>query len=320
MASGILNINKPSGMTSFQVVALVKRLSHERRVGHAGTLDPLATGVLPVCLDYATRVIEYLAEAGKTYLAEIQLGAATDTYDAEGQIIQRGDVSSVDRSRLESTLASFRGVIHQTPPMYSAVKHSGTPLYTLARAGITVERKSRLARIDRIEIIDWRSPVVTLEVDCGKGTYIRSLAHDLGQALGCGAYLKSLVRRCYGPFNIEEAVALPDLEDAFRSGDWQRFLHPPDSVLQNWPAVILTEELQGDMRMGRPLTLGETACVPTAPQHVKEPVPRMRCRAYTLDGHFAGVLRFNLVSQQWQPEKVFLPANQPVDPVTEGGC
>jgi len=186
---GILNINKPRDRTSFSVVAMVRRLSGERRVGHAGTLDPAATGVLPVCLGQGTRVTEYLVDAAKTYRAQIELGVATDTYDASGKITEQGDPSGISREQVESALASFRGTIQQIPPMYSAVKHLGQPLYKLARSGIEVERKSRRAEIYRLEITDWQLPVVTIEVECSKGTYIRSLAYDLGRSLGCGAHL-----------------------------------------------------------------------------------------------------------------------------------
>lgn len=308
MATGILNVNKPSGMTSFQVVALVKRLSGERRVGHAGTLDPMATGILPICLGQATRVVEFLVEATKTYWAEIELGVATDTYDASGRVTQRSDPSAIDRDQLESALTSFRGLIRQTPPMYSAVKYHGKPLYVLARAGITVERKSRLAYVHSLELIDWQSPVATIEVVCGKGTYIRSIAHDLGQALGCGACLRTLIRTRYGPFSTSDAVSLSQLEDAFRHGDWANLLYPPDLVLQQWPAVVINDEEQQDMKNGRSIMLGERARVQEEiPPVSKDELPSARrCRAYTIDGRFIGVLRFNLVSGQWQPEKVLL--------------
>ena len=157
---GILNIDKPQGITSYRVVAVVKRLSGERRVGHAGTLDPLATGVLPVCLGQATRVVEFLTDAAKTYRAEIELGLTTDTYDACGQVIQRGEPYGINREQIDAALESFRGTIHQTPPMYSAIKHQGKKLYELARAGITVERKSRPVKIHRLDITGFQSPLV----------------------------------------------------------------------------------------------------------------------------------------------------------------
>ena len=303
--TGILNIDKPSGMTSFQIVALVKRLSGERRVGHAGTLDPIATGVLPVCLGQATRVVEFLSEARKTYLAKIELGIATDTYDITGQVTQRGDTSTIDRERLEAALTSFRGLIRQTPPMYSAVKYQGKPLYKLARAGITVERQSREAQIYSLELLDWQSPVATIEVVCGKGTYIRSIAHDLGQTLGCGASLRSLARLKYGCFDIKDALSISHLEDAFRYGYWPELVYPLDSVLADWEAVVIGNDAEEDMKMGRPLILAGEKMPATEPL-LSDSILEKRCRTYTLDGRFVGVLRFNPVSGGWHPEKVLL--------------
>lgn len=297
MVDGIININKPAGMTSFRVVALVRRLSGERRVGHAGTLDPAATGVLPVCLGRATRIVEFLMDTTKTYRAEIELGIATDTGDATGQIVQKGDPVGISREALESALASFCGSIHQTPPMYSAVKYQGRPLYQLARAGITVERKSRPAKIYNLELVDWQPPVFTIEVACGKGTYIRTLASDLGQVLGCGAYLKSLARLRYGPFDIKDAVSISQVEDAFHSCSWMRLLYPVDSVLLHWPAIVVDAAVEQNIRNGRPLKLV---------QDFGGAATANRCRVYTLDGCFLGVLRFNPERAEWEPEKVLL--------------
>lgn len=299
--NGILNIDKPAGITSFGVVRLVKRLSGERRVGHAGTLDPAATGVLPVCLGQGTRVIEFLVDTTKVYRAEIEFGIATDTYDATGRVTQQGDPSDISRARLEAALASFCGLIQQAPPLYSALKHQGQPLYKLARAGIAVEPKSRPISIHRLEILDWQLPLVTVEVVCGKGTYIRSLAHDLGQALGCGAHLKNLVRLRDGLFDIKEAVSLPQLEDAFRSGDWQRFLYPIDCVLSDWTAVVVSDEAAQDIRNGRPVVLETSEKAPPS-------VDGNRCRAYALDGSFLAVLSFDPEKGQWLPQKVFRPS------------
>jgi len=305
---GILNINKPSGKTSFSVVAMVKRLSGERRVGHAGTLDPTATGVLPVCLGQGTRIVEFLVADTKAYRAEVELGVATDTYDAAGRVMQRVNASGISRERVEAALASFRGLIQQVPPMYSAVKHRGKPLYKLARAGITVERRSRLAKVYSLEFVDWQPPVATIEVVCGKGTYIRSLAHDLGQAVGCGANLKSLVRLRCGPFEIKDAVSLPQLEDAFRYGYWPRFVYPVDSVLLHWAAMVVSDDDRQNIRTGRPLTVRDGAiirrgnCLEEETQDAS--LPANRCRAYARDGHFLAVLRFNSETGYWQPEKV----------------
>jgi len=310
---GILNIDKPWGKTSFSVVALVKRLSGERRVGHAGTLDPMATGVLPVCFGQGTRIIEFLAEATKTYRTQIELGVTTDTYDASGKIISKRDPSGVSREQLESALDAFRGITQQTPPMYSAVKHQGQRLYELARAGIRVARKSRPTKIFKLEIVDWQPPVVTVEVECGKGTYIRSVAHDLGQSLGCGAHLKSLIRLSYGPFDIKTAVSVPQLEDAFRYGYWRYFVHPIDTVLLPWRAIVVNDATERAIKSGAPVALandnsiGLTEYLEEAP--LVSPI-ETHCRTYTLDGHFLGVLRFDPERGQWQPEKVFLSQNR----------
>jgi tRNA pseudouridine55 synthase len=303
---GILNINKPQGMTSFSVVAVVKRLSGERRVGHAGTLDPEATGVLPVCLGQGTRVIEFLMTATKVYRAEIELGVATDTYDSSGKVTQTGDPTGVSRGQLESVFNSFCGSIEQTPPMYSAVKYQGKRLYELARAGIEVERRSRTTKIYRLELIDWRPPLVTVEVVCGKGTYIRSLAHDLGQVLGCGANLKRLIRSRYGIFEIKDAVSLTQIEEAFRYGYWQHFVYPIDVVLSHWTAMIVSDAIGQTIRNGCPLVFENGNKGTAYQQHQLAPSAENYCRVYTPDGCFLGVLHFNHEREQWQPKKVFL--------------
>jgi len=296
--NGILNINKPWGKTSFSIVAMVKRLTGERHVGHAGTLDPAATGVLPVCLGQGTRVTQFLMDATKVYQAQIELGVTTDTYDASGNITHQTDPSGISQGQLETAFNSFCGLIQQTPPMYSAVKYHGKPLYQLARAGIEVERRSRLIKIHRLELIEWQPPVATVAVVCGKGTYIRSLAHDLGQRLGCGAYLKSLIRLSCGPFNIKDAVSIPQLEDAINYGYWQRLVYPIDTVLLHWMAMVVSDDTSQAIRNGRPLVLGND-------NSGKSPSAN-RCRAYAPDGCFLGVLRFIPEKGQWQPEKVFL--------------
>ncbi len=290
---GILNINKPVGRTSFSVVSQVRHLSGERRVGHAGTLDPDASGVLPVCLGRGTRVVQFLMNATKSYRAGIELGVTTDTYDASGRVIARADPSGIWREQLEDALAAFRGDIWQTPPEYSAVKYHGRPLYKWARAGVKVEAKSRPASIYRLEILSFEPPYVTIEVECGKGTYIRALAHDLGQKLGCGASLRSLVRLHCGPFHISHAVSLSGLEEAFRLGYWQGLVCPVDTVLSQWAAVVVSDDTGELIRNGSPLTL-------------ELPPADDRCRAYTADGRFIGLLRLDPESGQWKPEKVFV--------------
>lgn len=292
---GILNVNKPAGKTSFRIVALVRRWSGVSRVGHTGTLDPQATGVLLVCLGQATRVAEYLVDAGKVYLAEIELGICTDTYDASGRVIERADPTGVTREQVQSVLPSFVGTIWQTPPLYSALKFQGKPLYQLARAGQCVELAPRQVSITSLELLDWHSPRFFLKVECGKGTYIRSLAHDIGQALGCGAHLASLVRTRVGKFSIEEAVTLSQLEEAFHDNRWSGLLHPVDKALEGMKAATVDSETERRIRNGQPvpLAIGEPNAAPPM------------CRAYALDGRFIAVLRLEPIANLWQPEKVF---------------
>ena len=188
--------------------------------------------------------------------------------------------------------------------MYSAVKYEGKPLYKLARAGIQVERKSRPAKIHKLELIEWHPPIFTIEVVCGKGTYIRSLAHDLGQTMGCGANLKSLVRLRCGPFDIKDAVSLPQLENAFHYGYWRYFIYPIDTVLSHWSAMVVGDTDGQAIKNGRSLSLENNICLG---QHLPVLTPeKTRCRAYALDGRFLGVLRFSSERGQWHPEKVFL--------------
>ena len=300
---GILNLNKPPGSTSFNVVARVRRLSGERRVGHAGTLDPAASGVLPVCLGQGTRVTEFLQDLSKTYQAQIELGVTTDTYDTTGEITQRRDPSAISRRQFELALDSFRGLIWQIPPMYSAVKYHGSRLYQLARAGISVDRKRRLAKVYRLEFIDWQPPVATIEVECGKGTYLRSLAHDLGQSLGCGASLKNLIRLSYGPFDIKDALSLPQLEEAFNRGYWRRFLHSTDSVLHCLSAIIVDNVSAHAIRNGQPWIPninGESM------SNHGSGTSLAYSRVYSAEGDFLAILRHNPERRQWQPQKVFL--------------
>jgi tRNA pseudouridine55 synthase len=291
---GILNINKPPGITSFKVVSLVRHVTGERRVGHAGTLDPLAGGVLPVFFGRATRLIEYLMDAVKTYKAVIKLGTSTDTYDIDGAVIRLSDASSVTRHDVESALDYYRGAIEQEPPMYSALKHNGQCLYKLARAGITVEREKRQAYIYRLELIDYNTPFVTIEMECSKGTYVRSVANDLGEQLGCGACVSGLERLKYGPFDIKEAVTMSELTESFSSGDWQNFVHPVDFIMKQWESVTVGEEQQKQIRNGVPVMLEE--------QFVNSDD---KCCAYDEKGAFLAILNFDAGTGKWKPQKVF---------------
>jgi len=292
---GIFNILKPPGKTSFAVVSLLRSLSGERRVGHAGTLDPEASGVLVVCLGQGTRIIEFLAGAIKTYQAEIELGITTETYDASGKVIQKADPSFVTEEQIKQVLRSFYGSIEQIPPMYSALKHKGIRLYQLAWQGIEVTRKPRKVHLFRLELLGWQPPIITVEVECSAGTYIRSLAQDIGQALGCGAHLKRLVRLRSEPFHITEAIPLPSIEEAFHHGYWRRFLYSIDEALLGWSTAILSEETEALVGKGRSITLGDRSLLA---------YPIDRCRAYSTDGRFLAVL-YQKEGNLWHPEKVF---------------
>jgi tRNA pseudouridine55 synthase len=291
---GILNVLKPSGKTSFDVVSCIRRLSGESRVGHTGTLDPDATGVLVVCLGQGTRMIEFLSRAEKTYRAEIELGVSTDTNDATGIVLDRRDIRSVTEEQVRRAVNTFCGAYDQVPPMYSALKQRGKRLYELARQGIEVPRKPRRVDIFRLSLLDWRPPMMTIEVDCGGGTYIRALARDIGESLGCGAHLSKLVRLRSQPFSIDDATDLVVLEEAFSEGWWPSLLYSIDEVLLEWKAVILSGEEETQVKKGGSVMLRVSQDSPSA----------STCRAYSAEGHFVAVLT-KLDGGMWRPRKVF---------------
>ncbi len=287
---GILNFNKPSGWTSHDAVAHVRRLIRQKRVGHAGTLDPLANGVLLVCIGQATRVSEYLMAGDKTYLARIRLGVTTDTYDSEGQVTDTHAVN-VDESTLCVALQQFFGEIDQVPPMYSALKHEGQPLYKLARRGVHVERPARRVRISSIILHEAHMPDLSLEVHCSGGTYIRSLAHDIGQALGCGAHMTALTRQASGTFTLDRALTPQQLEQAIAADRLTEQLYPLDAALKDLPAVTLDAETARRVRHGQEVDLP----LPAAPA----------CRAYA-DGELVALMVYRAETTAWRPDKVFV--------------
>jgi tRNA pseudouridine55 synthase len=296
-SDGILNLNKPDGPTSHDVVNRVRALTGVRRVGHAGTLDPLATGVLLVCIGRATRVVEYLMAGRKTYRARVRLGITTDTYDAEGQVVREMPVE-VTHAQLEVALSRFRGQIEQLPPVYSAVKHKGTPLHRLVRQGRKVERRSlkpRQVEIFQLELIAWEPPECVLEVVCSPGTYVRALGHDLGQALGCGAYLTKLARLASGDFRLEDALTLEELSQAASEGRWGDLLHPIDKALARFPALRL------DADMARQVCSGQAIPAPSP----AEGEGLALARAYGPGGIFLALVAYDQSSDVWQPRKVF---------------
>ena len=318
---GILCLNKPNGWTSHDVVAHVRRLTRIKRVGHAGTLDPMATGVLLLCLGRATRIAEYLMAGRKRYRGALRLGIRTDSHDADGQVTATAPVN-VTRAEVEKALSTFQGRIEQIPPMVSAIKRNGQPLYKLARRGITVERKARPVEIYELVLIDWEPPSLVLELTCTPGTYVRALARDLGNELGCGAHLTALTRLASGDFTLSEAIELERFTMAVASGDsdlerasccadslqaqtgkrtpaWHHLVMPMDAGLKHFPACTLGIQESQRVRSGQH--------VPA--ELINAPKDKL-CRAYAdLDSGqtLLALLRFDKDAQVWRPHKVFHP-------------
>jgi tRNA pseudouridine55 synthase len=236
---GIINVYKPTGMTSFDVVRKIKKISNNKKVGHCGTLDPEASGVLPVCIGRATKSIEFIMDDYKVYEAELKLGVVTDTYDREGAIIEENNVN-VTETQIQEAIYSYIGNIVQVPPMYSALKHNGKKLYELARAGIEVEREGRNITIYTIEIVDINVPIVKILIKCSKGTYIRSLCYDIGRTLGCGAMMWSLERHATGNFIKENSININELNET----NIKEYILPIDSAFNNYDKMYVDEKFQ----------------------------------------------------------------------------
>ena len=305
--SGLLNINKPKGITSHDVVNRVRKLAGQRQVGHAGTLDPLATGVLLVCLGQATRLIEYLMAGRKQYRATFRFGITTDTLDAEGQITAQNDFSSLAEAHLRQILPTFLGEIEQIPPLFSALKKDGQPLYKRARAGEIIEVEPRRVTIHALTWVAWQPPDLTLDITCSPGTYIRSLARDLGEAAGPGAHLAELTRTISGNWQLAHAVSLETLEHEAAHGEstWQRHLHPPDQAITHLPQVTLSEEAVAHVQQGRQIQIdsAEDATYLESASHLDN---SKLVRAYTPNGDFLAILTLAEPNAKlWQPKKVF---------------
>ena len=251
MINGFVVIDKPAGITSHDVVSRVRRILGTRKVGHTGTLDPFATGVLPVAVNDGTKAIPFLDEGSKTYEALLCLGVATDTLDMTGTILSETDPSSITREKLISCLTDFTGAISQIPPMYSAIKQNGQPLYKLARRGVEVERKARDVEIYSLELLSFDLPHASIRVVCSRGTYVRSLADDIGRQLGCGAALQELRRTASGPFHIENAVTLTDFETAAVEGRAEALSLSLMTVLDHLLEIPLAAEGVEGLRFGR---------------------------------------------------------------------
>jgi tRNA pseudouridine55 synthase len=292
MHDGMLIIDKPSGLTSHDVVQRVRRATKIRQVGHAGTLDPMATGVLVACLGQATRVSEFLLGHDKAYRATIRLGVETTTYDADGDVIATREIEA-DRAAIEQALAAFVGEIRQVPPMVSALKRDGQKLYDLARQGIEVERAARVVFVYSIDLLAYQAPDVAIDVRCSAGTYIRSLAHDLGAMLGTGAHLSALTRTAAGPFSLDQAIGLAGLATS-----WLPHLRPIDEALADWPRAVIPAADRIRVLNGAPLFSVQLSGNPA------------RARAYDDAGHLLALLTFDRKMQWWRAEKVLIPHNE----------
>lgn len=288
--SGVLVIDKPVGLTSHDVVQVVRRGTHIRRAGHTGTLDPRASGVLVVLLGPAVRLSEYVSASNKRYQAVIQLGTATDTYDANGVITKTAPVE-ITEEEFEEALRQFEGEIEQVPPPYSAIKVKGKRAYEMAREGEEVELEPRTIHVYSIELLEWAPPEVVVDVYCSSGTYMRSLAHELGERIGCGAHLVGLRRTKSGRFTLRDSTPLNKLRQAFDDGSWYQYLIPAAEALSDWPSIELTQEQVEDVHHGHR--------IPAEPDSPKQ------VRAISEQGELVALLELMEEEMVWQPRKVF---------------
>lgn len=254
-------MDKPAGISSNDVVQQAKRLFGAQKVGHTGSLDPLATGVLPLCFGEATKFSQYLLDANKTYWTRIRLGVSTETGDADGEVIAQVDATAITQTQVSDALETFVGEIEQIPSMYSALKHQGQPLYKLARQGIEVERAPRTVTIYSAELLQFAEAYIELRVHCSKGTYIRSLAEDLGAALGCGGHVSALRRLAAGPYAEAQAVTLEQVSEIGDPQEMDALLLPVASAVGSWPSVRLHEDTAHYVRQGQPVQVAH------APKH-----------------------------------------------------
>jgi tRNA pseudouridine55 synthase len=273
----IINLNKPKGITSHQAVRKVMRIAGVKKAGHAGTLDPMATGVLLVCTGEGTKAAGFLSDLDKEYAAMGKLGEKTDTFDSEGKVVERSEGFSCEREDIERILPDFIGDIEQTPPMFSAVKMGGKPLYKLARKGVIVERKKRRVKVSRIELTRFELPYFEITVSCSKGTYIRSLCNDIGEAVGAGAHMTELTRTRIGKFRIEDSITMTGLEQAVREAapggpeNYERSIFDIDDALEHLRSVSLADAEFRKAKNGLPSRCPERSLVTGEHVRLKDP-------------------------------------------------
>jgi len=293
--SGALVVDKPVGMTSHDVVQAIRNGTGLRRAGHTGTLDPRASGVLVILVGPAVRLSEYVSASDKRYQAIIRLGGSTDTFDGEGLVTLSKDPVNVTEAQFDEALQTFVGEIEQTPPPYSAVKVQGRKAYEMAREGEEVELAPRKITVHHLEVLEWAPPEAVIDVHCSSGTYVRSLANDLGVMLGCGAYLVGLRRTKSGRFSLRDSVPLRKLQEAFTAGNWYQYLIPAAEALGDWTAVELSpDEVEGVRHGHRVKVVGE----PT----------ETKVRGVSTQGELVALMEIVINedgSREWQPKKVF---------------
>jgi tRNA pseudouridine55 synthase len=289
--SGVLVVDKPVGLTSHDVVQVIRKGTNIRRAGHTGTLDPRASGVLVILVGPAVRLSEYVSASDKRYQAVVRLGVTTDTYDAEGKITNTSTVDVTEDQFVEA-LNGFIGEIEQVPPPYSAVKVKGRKAYEMAREGEEVELAPRMIQVYNLEMLEWAPPEAVVDIYCSSGTYVRSLTHDLGEKLGCGAHLIGLRRTKSGRFTLRDAVPLRKLREAFDNGTWYQYLIPAAEALSDWPQIELSQQQMEDVRHGHRV-VAEIEHKGNLARGVSE------------QGELVALLEFDAETNEWQPRKVF---------------
>lgn len=303
MIDGIINVRKEKGFTSHDVVAKLRGITRQKKIGHTGTLDPDATGVLPVCFGKATKLCDMLTEKEKAYEAVLLLGKTTDTQDISGEVKKERSVEGITQDQVRETILSFVGEYDQIPPMYSALKVNGKKLYELAREGVEIERKPRKIQIYRIEIREINLPEVRFEVWCSKGTYIRTLCNDIGEKLGCGGCMSSLIRTKSGIFTLEESKSLDEIETCVREGRIEEILVPIDAMFPDVPKVFVKEGEEKSVYNGNALTKRQL-------EENTMPQSQERIRVYQKDGLFLALYRYDSKENRYKVEKMFYSPRQ----------
>lgn len=299
--SGVLVVDKPVGLTSHDVVQVVRKGTNIRRAGHTGTLDPRASGVLVILVGPAVRLSEYVSASDKRYQAVVRLGASTDTYDADGRIVSTSPVDKITEERFEDALQTFVGEIEQVPPPYSAVKVKGRRAYEMAREGEEVDLAPRRIKVYSLELLEWAPPEAVIDVYCSSGTYVRSLAHDLGEKLGCGAHLIGLRRTKSGRFTLREAVPLRKLRESFEDGNWYQYLIPAAEALSDWPSIELSNEQVEAIRHGHRIAVDEVVEVEQGSNYHGSNM----VRGVSEQGELVALMELVPEENSWQPKKVF---------------